>query len=240
MPPMSIMWADMHDPGDQLAVEEDRALHHHVLRVQPAAVVRVVGEEHVAGRDRVAVARDGRAHRVRRPRRSGTRSARRRRRGRRSASSSVHRVVLRLRDHRADRGVLDAPRPPRSPMASSRRAQHLEARSDRSSACARPSTSGSISITSVPWSSTRTCGARAGSRPSCRAVDEDRARKITCAGAQVGAVVHGDLVLAVGAACDPDRPVHRPSARARRHRLRRVVAFEIGLHGARPSRRRGG
>ena len=38
-----------HDPRDQLVAEEDRALHHHVLRVQAAAVVRVVGQEHVCG-----------------------------------------------------------------------------------------------------------------------------------------------------------------------------------------------
>ena len=37
-----------HHPGHQPVVDEDRPLHHHVLGVQPAAVVRVVGEEHVA------------------------------------------------------------------------------------------------------------------------------------------------------------------------------------------------
>ncbi len=45
------------DPSDQIALVEDRLLDHDVLGVQPPAVVRVVGEEHVPGGHRVAEAR---------------------------------------------------------------------------------------------------------------------------------------------------------------------------------------
>ena len=56
------------DPGHQLAVEEDGLLDHDVLGVQAAAVVRVVGEEHVPGTGIVAVPGDGRSDGVgRRP-----------------------------------------------------------------------------------------------------------------------------------------------------------------------------
>ena len=54
------------DPPDQITFVEDRLLDHDVLGVQPSAVVRVVGEEHVARGHRVAEARDRRLHRVRR------------------------------------------------------------------------------------------------------------------------------------------------------------------------------
>jgi hypothetical protein len=63
---MSIMWADSPDPPDEVALVEDRLLDHHVLGVQAPAVVRVVGEEHVARGDGVAEARDRRLDRVRR------------------------------------------------------------------------------------------------------------------------------------------------------------------------------
>jgi hypothetical protein len=56
--------AGVHDPGDQLVTGEHRQLDEHVLRVQPAAVVRIVGEEHIAGSDRIAELGEGRAHRM--------------------------------------------------------------------------------------------------------------------------------------------------------------------------------
>ena len=47
---MSIMCAEITTHAISSVADEDRPLHHHVLRVQATAVVRVVGEEHVAGR----------------------------------------------------------------------------------------------------------------------------------------------------------------------------------------------
>ena len=91
-----------HDPRDELVAEEDRALHHHVLRVQPSAVVRIVGEEDVFGRDRLAVQLDGGPHRVR----GGAEVELDLPRSDDDATLGVEeraRIVLRLRHDRADR-----------------------------------------------------------------------------------------------------------------------------------------
>ncbi len=44
-----------HHPGDQLVTEEDRTLHHHVLGMEAATIVGIVGHEDILWRDRLAV-----------------------------------------------------------------------------------------------------------------------------------------------------------------------------------------
>ena len=57
---MSIRCAETTD--NQAAIGKDRLLHHDVLRVKTAAIVRVIRQEHIAWPDRLAVTGNRRAH----------------------------------------------------------------------------------------------------------------------------------------------------------------------------------
>ena len=63
MPPMSIMCAEFVTQTTSCTVDEQRPQHQHVLGVQPAATVRIVRQEHVAGPD-VVVAGERALHRI--------------------------------------------------------------------------------------------------------------------------------------------------------------------------------
>ena len=108
IPPMSMRWADRAAQATRAAVDEDGPLHEHVVGVQPAPVVGVVGQEHVARGDRVPVAGQGgpdgpggRDPVVRDDPAPGDQVA--------LGVEQGGRVVLGLGDHRADGRALDGP-----------------------------------------------------------------------------------------------------------------------------------